>query len=96
MGLLIAEGLPGETAIDRTSAWADDRDDIALMLTLESEPYDETVPLDRWHERAEDGTDAQDVDCWPSLCCPSICCPSMCWMEVRLGGLKALFSPDTE
>lgn len=54
MGLLIAECLPDETAIDRTSAWTVERDDEIVGLPSRWEPFDDEVPLSDWERERSD------------------------------------------
>lgn len=54
MGLLIAECLPDETAIDRTNLWSVERDDEIVALRDIWEPYDDDVPLADWERELWD------------------------------------------
>jgi hypothetical protein len=81
MDLLIAERLPEETAIDRTSPWTVERDDEFTTLLQALEPYDDDVPLAEWERQPWEQP-------WER--------PAGWWLEMRLAALRALFTEEAE
>jgi hypothetical protein len=82
MGLLIAECLPDETAIDRTNLWFVERDDEIVALRKIWEPFDDDVPLGDWDREVWDREWADP--------------PMTDWVEMRLGALRQLFTDEDE